>query len=40
MNRYTLIMDKKDKILDKDAINLMMQALNPEELKILKEEYN
>jgi len=31
-------MNKKDKILDKDAINLMMQALTPEELKLLKEE--
>ena len=31
-------MNKKDKTLDKDAINLMMQALTPEELKLLKEE--
>ena len=34
------VMDKKDKILDKETINLMMQALNPEELKLLKEEQN
>ena len=33
-------MDKKDKALDKETINLMMQALNPEELKLLKEEQN
>ena len=33
-------MNKKDKILDKDAINLMMQALTPKELKLLKEEQN
>ena len=32
------VMDKKDKILDKEAIKLMLQALSPEELKFLKSE--
>ena len=31
-------MDKKDKILDKEAIKLMVQALTPDEIKLLNEE--
>lgn len=31
-------MNKKDKILDKEAIKLMIQALTPNEIKLLNEE--
>lgn len=30
-------MDKKEKVLDKDAIRLMLQALTPEELRLVRE---
>ena len=32
-------MDKKEKVLDKEAIRLMLQALNPEELCLAREHY-
>ena len=32
-------MNKKDKILDKETIKLMLQALTPEELKLAREKY-
>ena len=32
-------MDKKDKALDKDAIKLMLQALTPEEIQLVRESY-
>ena len=30
-------MDKKEKVLDKEAIRLMLQALTPEELRLVRE---
>ena len=30
-------MDKKEKVLDKEAIRLMLQALTPEELRLARE---
>ena len=38
LNVMTTI-DKKDKILDKETINLMLQALTPEEIQLVKESY-
>ena len=32
-------MDKKEKVLDKEAIRLMLQALTPEELRLARERY-
>ena len=32
-------MDKKDKILNKEAIKLMLQALTPEEIQLVRESY-
>ena len=32
-------MNKKDKILDKETIKLMLQALTPEELKLARDKY-
>ena len=41
-NVYDLVlatMDKKEKVLDKEAIRLMLQALTPEELRLARERY-
>ena len=32
-------MNKKDKVLDRETIKLMLQTLTPEELKLVREKY-